>query len=706
MSTLRDELRALLARFDEESYVALANRGLVRRARKDLEQQSVEIVEERPHAVVVAFGPHRIQLDGRGPAHARCDCPATGTCQHILAVAMGLQQQWAVPAAEAAAETASAVMTDPTAPLREALLAMTSAELIRHAGKAGYRWAWQYLQDLEAGHAVQFGATRHLLLSLQRPRATLRYMGGGVDALIADVELPQIEKYRVAAVLAFQRAHGLEPAPPEPATRPRNAELNLGQDHAPAGSRELPLEASRARLRLALRRLLTDSVGLGLAHLSQGVHERYATLAVWAQGAEYHRLARLTRRIADHVEMLLGRVGGADEQQLLDEMTLAYGLTCALEAAAARGAAPPPLVGRARARYEATATLELIGLGALAWRSAAGYRGLTMIFWAPSEQAFMSCTDARPESLGGFNPVARYTAAGPWAGLSSPKAATGSRLMLLGAQASETGRLSAADRCSATLTPLDAAALLRQLRLWTDWAALEARQGEGRGSLLAEPDPLKDWVALQPAQFGPARFDPVRQTLAWPLQDGQGQTLNAEIAFDDHGRHAIDRIEALRIADLPPGTVLIARLRGSGPGGWVAEPLSLIRPGRHMPAVDALHFDAPPDAGPAAALLKRITRKAVPTPASPPAGPRPLPTELRELRHELQRQAERGMVQDSAPRIRTELARHGDRLAQGGWTAFPAALAANIDAAELILRLNYLCLQCERLIAPADGATP
>lgn len=192
MSRLLDQLGALLARFDDESYVALANRGLVRRARKDLEQQKVEILDQDAAQVVVSFGPQRLRFDHRGPAHATCDCPASGICQHILATAMGLQQMlqaWATPAAQAAAP-----VVDPLAPLQAALLAMTAAELARHAGKAGYRWAWQYVQDLEPEHALVVSGSQHLVLTLQHPWVTLRYMGGGLDALIADAELAQIEK--------------------------------------------------------------------------------------------------------------------------------------------------------------------------------------------------------------------------------------------------------------------------------------------------------------------------------------------------------------------------------------------------------------------------------------------------------------------------------------------------------------------------------
>ncbi len=697
MSSVLEQLGALLSRFDDESYMALANRGLVRRARKDLEQQRVELMEQTATQVVVGFGDRRIRFDHRGPAHAQCDCPASGTCQHILSAAMGLQQLLQPTTAEPAANDLSEA--DALAPLQASLLALTAAELTRHAGKAGYRWAWQYVHDLEPEHALVVAGTQHLVLGLQRPRITLRYMGGGLEALITDIEMAQIEKYRVAAVLAYQRAHGCELIPPEPIANQRGQSLDLGIDHALAQPRDASLGESRVRLRAALLKILSESVELGLAHLSRGIQERYSTLAVWAQGADYHRLALLTRRIADHVELLLDRAGGADELRLLDELTIAHGLVCALEDSASRGFAPRHLVGRARSRYEAAASLELYGLGARAWRSPAGYVGLTMIFWSPTEQAFVSCTDARPQAQRGFNPIARYKAAGPWSGLGAPSQTTGRRVVLQGAQLNEAGRVSAADSTSATATELDAAALARQLKPCASWPALYRARCEQRASLLAEPAPMKDWVALQPTRFGTARFDEARQTLVWPLLDAEGHTLDAEIPFDEFGGHAIERVERLGTTDLATGTLLIARLSASGNGSVAAEPLSLVRPSDDEACVDALHFDEAPETGVASALIEKLKRLVPPLNSQVPATtdiPR-TPGALRDLRRELQRQAERGTSAENSEPRRTELVRHAERLAETGLTAFRSSLSQDVAAGELLLRANYLCLQYERL---------
>lgn len=684
-TTLRAQLQEQLARFDDEGFAALANRGLLRRAQKDLERLMVAVGEESAAELVVTVGEQRIRFDARGPAQARCDCPASGVCQHILAAAIGLKRL----AEEAPAPT---MVEDPLVTLRESLLAIPVAELLRHAGKAGYRWACQYLHDLGDGDALQIGGDKHLVLSLQRPRLTLRYMGGGLANLITDVELAQLEKYRVAAVLAFQRAHGRELTPPEPTAAPRTQALDLGADHQLAANGAAALDEARQRLRDSARQLFADAVELGLAHLSSGMHERFTTLAVGAQGAEYHRLALLLRRIADHVELLLQRAGGADEHRLLDELSLANALVAALGAAAAKGLAPAHLVGRARTRYDEAGTLELLGLGARAWRSASGYLGLTMMFWSPRD-GFMSCTDARPESLRGFDPITRYKAAGPWSGLGAPQRASGQRLALVGAQLNDAMRLSARDSTSATLLPADAAAWsAERLKPWTRWAALAEARSAGR-SLLTRPAPMQDWAFLQPARIGPCRFDDARQTLLWPLWDADGQALVAELPFDRYNEHAMERIEALPTGAVTDGLIVVAQVR-SGGAGLVAEPLSLIRP-QATPPVDALHFDSDFTGGsPLSRWRKAWSARGAAEPAIPPIAPEPIA--LTDARRSLQRLAERGLPVDMPQAWVAERCWLLDQARSAGLTAL-TALAPTARSGEEVLRLNYLRLAYEAL---------
>jgi hypothetical protein len=768
------QLQEQLARYDDEAFAVLGNRGLLRRAYKDLETHPVAI-NAQSDAVIVAIAGQHVRFDARGPALAQCDCPAAGVCQHVLAAAIALKRSGETTSdmgIDPAAASVSATMSspalrtvDPTvpsdastappasesvpaasadntvdtakenaervamhaspqpappdaiqtqnddawlAPLHAALLAIDAATLRKHAGKAGYRWAWQFVQDLDPEQGLSLGGERHVRIAFAHPRIGFRYMGGGLDALIADAQPSQIEKYRVAAVLAYQRAFGVAIAAPESSAKERNAALDLGKDHALADTSEAARNDARARLRARVRQLLLECIELGLSHLSPAIQQRFSTLAVWAQGADYYRLALMLRRLADHVEWLNERAGGADEHRLCDEIALTYGLIAALDAAAARGAAPVHLVGRARNRYEEAARLELLGLGAHAWRTPSGYVGLTMLFWSPTEQAFFSCTDARPEQQRGFDPIARYRAAGPWAGLGAPQQATGRRVVLDGAQLSAQGRLSGSDATHATVQTLaPESSFAAQLPTCARWADLAQARVEAKRSLLAEAQPMRDWTVLQPARYGDPRFDAARQTLVWPLYDADGDRLALELAYSAQTEHAIGRIEAAAAAGLPPGTRVVARMRSDGEA--VAEPLSLVypepRPGQpaDQSAVDALYFDPAP-ASPGG--LKHVIGSAWKhlrarnqdrqTPAAPVVASA-LPPSLRELRHALLAQAERGIGPTAVAAIAQTLGLRLRRLRDAGFHAFPATLAAGTPLPEHLLRLHYLQLQYARL---------
>lgn len=701
--SLRASLHEQLRRWDDDTFAALANRGLLRRAGKDLEAAAPVVMAESDAALDVEFTGHRLRFDARGPAQATCSCPTSGVCQHILAVALWLQKQGDAPAddgATASAAVPAADDVDALTPLHAALLRFTPAELAKHAGKPGYRWAWQFVQDLDPERGVRLAGGRNIVIGFVRPRVDFRYTGGSLDALISDAEVGDAAKYRVAAVLAYQRAHGAEIVPPEAAAAPRTAALDLGQDHALPETGDFARRDSRKRLRASVRKLLEECVELGLSHLSQAIAERFATLAVWAQGAEYHQLARLLRRLADHVELLLARAGGADEHRLFEEAALVHALVAALEAAEARGTAPVHLVGRARNRYEMMGELELLGLGAMPWRAASGYVGLTMLFWSPATKEFLSCTDARPEGQRGFDPVARYRQSGPWQGLAAPEQASGHRVRLSDAQASELGRLSASEKTSATIeamTPVDFVAALDPV---SDWSALAQARAFARRSLLAEPEPLRDWVVLCPAAFGTARFDATRQVLVWPLLDGDESTIECEVAYSTLTHPAIERLHAMTPDAFVAGTLVVARLRDAG-GGLVAEPLSLVRTDGKV-AVDALFFDAAPAHGLLAKALGKWRQftAGVPTPAMPMMRASSLPPALDALRVFLQRQAERGLGAAAIPAMRAELEAHARRLGDAGLQGF--AMAAGISPAEQLLRSHYLQLQVARLLG-ADG---
>src|SRR6185437_10922280 len=141
--------------------------------------------------------------------------------------------------------------------LRGDLMAIDAATLTSYAGLPGYRWACQMIEDQATPPSVTRDS--YLSVTFERPVLTVRYLGGGLDGLVLDQPVSHVARLRVAAVLAWQRAHGLV-LPPPPVPR---AHANRESEQAISRSE------SRARLRMTVSELLRDTVAIGVSHLSR-----------------------------------------------------------------------------------------------------------------------------------------------------------------------------------------------------------------------------------------------------------------------------------------------------------------------------------------------------------------------------------------------------------------------------------------------------
>src|SRR5688572_20741925 len=96
--SLLARVRAALGAHDDEALAALANKGLVKRARKDLEKAAPAAIEETATHLRFRVEDCTVTL-GDSVKDADCTCPADGFCRHILAVILHLRESGPAPAA-------------------------------------------------------------------------------------------------------------------------------------------------------------------------------------------------------------------------------------------------------------------------------------------------------------------------------------------------------------------------------------------------------------------------------------------------------------------------------------------------------------------------------------------------------------------------------------------------------------------------------
>jgi hypothetical protein len=601
-----------LAAFDDDALAALANKGLVRRAGKDVAKTPPTVVGDDGDALRLDVAGTVVELR-LPPAASTCACDA-GVCRHILAALIFVR--------DSAAEEAEAV------DVAEELRNIDEAAVAAWAGKPTLKKAGVVLSR-GAEFAEEPGVIR---VTLPAAGVNVRFLGGGLDALLCDCHAPGPCPHKAAALLAYLARRDDRPLDTQPIAL---------QEHAGAAR-------TREEVRAATITLLEEAVTLGLARLSPATHHRLQTLATSAHGVDLPRLERSLAALADSAKLILARHAAGDSAAFLRAAARCRALCLALATPTAA------LVGEHRNAYLPVAgSIDLVGLGATRWQTASGYHGLTVYFWEPAAKTWASWTDARPLDAAGFDPASRFESDPPWTGARHPRDAAARRWRVSHLRRSTAGRLATGDNARGLSNGDTEPLALAE----ADFAQIARRAADlAAPALTAGRRELDDLVLLKVAQWSLPTYDPVKQLARRAVADEAGGWITLEL---NHGPAAGGSLDWLQADDLA-ATAVLARLRRPTPDGAVAEPITLWTDNRPT----HLTLDAAPRANPTAAV-------------PPPPTDSPLHRRLRHANRLIAELADAGV---RAARPEDELRDLAAALRHAGLVAPAAALARTAAA--------------------------
>ncbi len=665
---------------DDETLAALANKGLLRRAQKDLETNKPEAQEERADALVFSIPGEgcTVTMPAAGPTKATCTCPADGVCRHILVAALFLRAQTQQAAPETSTEAPAQAEI---APQPDALLQLGEADLIAWATRPLYRQAVEELAfgELEISSETEGKTTR---FRFPQYNIVVRWiMGAGLDGLICSCKRRPCCQHAVAAILFYQAQHGK----PLPVPDKRTLEAAEGTPR----SREEVLES--------VQKTLADMVALGLGRLSKTTEGRFITLAISAHGVDLPALEYSLRGLSDHLSWHLNRDVRANTPQLLAAAARSYALAYGL--AHAQGVPPASLVGEHRLRYYDIGNLELVGIGAQQWRSRAGYVGLTLYFWDVAGRRWTSWTDARPTIHADvrFDPQRRYQHDEMWDSAPAPSIISRSRFRLSSAQRNRMGRLSGRTQCQALLSgSADLTSLNLEGTQFEDWYKLAEHIAASHASGLVKGSPLDTLVVVTPAEWGEPVYDQMRQALVRPVFDAAGRALPLTLPHAAEWSFAVDTLQSWDPKQWETWGVLGTAFITSE--GLQVTPISLLNRSLLPRPIQSsvLHLTLDPwkaTTTPAAPASATPANEAMPPEASEEeedaleeeqegeqeddfAGDHSAVSQLlRTASHELEQIAERG-VRASSPAVEDQLRSLAERMRQIGLIACANALAS------------------------------
>jgi hypothetical protein len=532
----------------DEALVALANRGLVRRAAKDVESESLR-VEVTDAAVLVHGVSWTVTMPPDGPAAATDNTPATGVTRQILAATMHLRDRWLTaqstpaPAADEPANTDG--VAEAIRQARECLIEAPSSELFKWAGKTPVLEASASLDSLGAATIsdapllkVEFAAAGvSVVLMTDQPAKTLRKL---LDQFKTTSNKSEQARWVMIAVLAIKRAAG----------------KSTVVDREDGATLSEAVRGDRRRIAWRSVKLLRAIAASGIAHPSSRIVERLHTASVAAEAARHPRLARLLHSIASDAELQIARNAGADPNRMVQRMVVAHALAEAT--ARPENAERSDLFGRPRTLYSPAGDLELCGLGAHGWRTASGYEGLTTVFWDLQGKQFLTATAARGEGQDRtFTLRSAYESGLGWSGGAAVETMCRRNLRLTGAKVNIEGRLSLAESCRAAVgelvNPNEIDFGDRAIADWQDLARV-LRDSQPLG--LRVPDTRAALVVVRPAQWGQRWFDELDQSFVWQIHDAAGSPAEIRVPWTEVTEASVLFLESILVERDRPTAIL------------------------------------------------------------------------------------------------------------------------------------------------------
>ena len=527
-------LSAVYRGYDDAALALLSNPGLVRRAGKLVAAGGIAV-----DGSDVTVGDVVVRLAPAGPAAARCPCPGTGVCVHILAASMWMRQAGAEsPGGESpGSETAVVPVADPLA----TLLATDPLALCREGGIAVVRRAKAYLESLDASlnEVTTVVDQSRLAISVGERQTPIYYVdGAGLAGMVSDAESSERLVVHLAALVRVFRANGRDWAWPTAAT---DAE---GASFASVHGDTIEL----------LTATLSSLITAGLSHVGTESAERLSAIAVRARAEGLPLLARTTTSAAGLLSELADRRDESTEREVAVALAQVWALAAALSASTPDRIAP--LVGTVRRDFSGVTTIDLLPLGALWWMSSTGARGISLAVADRATGTIELVTTARPA---GTDPGFRKSADASLVWSSSLQHLAAGPFRLEKARRSDDGSLSASGGEARVVRDAGVDFDRDELRR----VAVNSWEGiGGAGGGFGAPSTVA--VLLAPGAVGDIRIDEAAQQLVWPLVDSDGDVLEARVDVSPESTARIEALIALSAARTPVEFVLVQLGRRGG----------------------------------------------------------------------------------------------------------------------------------------------
>lgn len=577
-----DTLTDLIEKVDDDYLIGLSNKGTLKRAYKDLEQENPVLTrqgEEAQIAAQVALKEETCVL--RVPlGESSCSCPSQSICRHIITAILWMKKEVSsgetkgdaaeasseaekedAARAESKAEKANVETTDsgtanPADGKKTELLELPKERMIRACGSRHFS---VFLAHVRQGALPPIEESSIVTVKLPWENVVVKLLEPFAYSTCS-CHSKELCTHKAQAVLAYQIEKGkLTPD-----------ELDIYKETENSWDENLVKQACGN-----VCEELCDQICTGLSRQSPEVSESLERLAVITHRAGLPVLESGLREAAAYYQQYFSRSAAFACETLLKKILILYRKAQDLMRAGSQEEIRA-LAGTFRDTYEPVGRLHLMCMGGRSFRSKTGYEGEIYYFLEPGEKKWYTWTDARPVFYEGTRrrpPASSENAAAPWGLNCSREQMQKLEFDLQNAKAASGGRLSVSQETKGEITgagSIDSEEVSSMI-VWDYEMLLKSCFGRGEGEFDTESETeeqaegmnrttgRRERLALVGAvRWGETSFDTVSQRFSWSMYDETGRKLYISMKYTKEERLTISLLERLeqRIRNRTQGRIV------------------------------------------------------------------------------------------------------------------------------------------------------
>lgn len=494
-----DTIRAALAAADDDYLIGLSNKGIVNRAKKDLEVLT-PTAESAGEMVVATIGSETVMVFAP-LGRSVCSCPSTSMCRHRIAAFLWLREK--------------SGETQPKIPDFASLKEYPPEKLIKQLGQKRVAGILFRHRSGSGPHMEESTIVRVELSWHPEVVRLLEPIGDSTCSCRSN----SFCNHRAEALLYWQLKKGIvKPEALEP------QEDVTGPDP----------ERTRGVCN-AVCQMLSEQLATGLSRMPDEILDTVERMAALSHTAQLPDLERALRNLHGEYAAYFGRSATFRETVLLQRLSYAWRLADAMEHS--EGERLRKLAGSFRDEYTRVKDLKLYLLGLREYVGRSGYGGTIYYFFGRETGEWYTFRDLRPNY---YETKRRHSDAAPWNMPCTLRRAWGSAIDLKAPKVNESGNLSASTDSEATLLGTAKPWLVvRNEFVIDDFDALVERSAPN----LREIDRL---VVIRPSRILKRRFDAVEQRFSMGLYDDRGREIRLEVRYSQQEEDVIRMLEKLQ----------------------------------------------------------------------------------------------------------------------------------------------------------------